>query len=329
MRYLSVLIFFTFSALAQAESAIAQAESAFAQAESAIKQAESSITFRNDVTMNAHTYLINLATDKQTLPDSLNHMDIVKDAVDAYRKEVSVKRFHFIRSRNNQVSGITNQLLQTGSLPADSCESLCEKLSKFIPLYKNAVWPEVKAYNQQWIAEAKQLIDQYGNAMEAQIDKLLITPLIPTRHTIYVIENIDRGASTSGREPVSVMSSRNPQYQGLFVLEMIYHEIAHTWSTGRNSRLQTGLKEVFDNSQTQVPRSLWHVIHFYTVGHVTRELLKADGIQYTPYAETNGVYGGRWAVLLPPVEKHWTEYLEGRTSMDEALNAIHQHFSSL
>jgi hypothetical protein len=77
----------------------------------------------------------------------------------------------------------------------------------------------------------------------------------------------------------------------------------------------------------EIPPGLWHDVIFYTAGHLTRERL---GPQYVPYAERpeNHLFEGHAATTLDALAREWQPYLDGRTNLESAVDALVLAFPS-
>ena len=288
-------------------------------------KAEPNIKFHNDIRINAHTFLIEVALGSKELPKEIKDKKETIEAVNAYSAIVSSPRFHLLFS-NNEVAELTSILINSNSLKGSHCPSLCSTLLKFIPIFEASSWNLIHSENEQWIQNSNELLKKYGSKIESQLTEYFGTQLIPKLHNIYVVENINKGATTSGRKPLTIMSSTNSEYQNFNALEMIYHEVAHTYATSRDGAFRGAIKEVFGGEL--VPRDFWHVIHFYTVGFTVKKVLSEEGLNYKTYAYSYGLYTGRWSESAELIEKYWISYLEGRKTMKEALYDMKNYLAS-
>ena len=67
-------------------------------------------------------------------------------------------------------------------------------------------------------------------------------------------------------------------------------------------------------------RNPTHPFIFYTAGEVTRRLYPG----HVPYAEAGGLWARSrdFGSMLPLLHHHWQPWLDGTTSLDEALRRI-------
>ena len=103
----------------------------------------------------------------------------------------------------------------------------------------------------------------------------------------------------------------NPGNQGLHGFEIMFHEAMHQWDEeidGRMQKIATANKLKFNDL-------LSHAMIFYTTG----EAMKTVVPSHVPYAEIAGIWKGRMGAFKPALDAHWKPYLEGKTTLDEAL----------
>jgi len=284
---------------------------------------EQRIQFSNDLSLNAHIYLVSLAQGARTLPLTLTAYELkqTNDAIEQYRKEVNQNGFHIVRS-DSHVATMTSNLYKDTGLDGSACVDSCIALKQFLPVYQNYVWPDQQKINHAWIRNAETKLKHYGIEIEHQLKSAFDTTLIPTTHQIDLVDFIENGATTSGRSPNTLISSTNLEYRDWFALEMVFHEIAHTYASGKASPLRKTIAKTFNKEVLQRHQMIWHAIHFYTVGFVVKAVLSKAEPGYPTYGVQNNVYDRSWSVYLPLIETHWTKYLQGQLSMEKALESI-------
>ncbi|TDF35164.1 hypothetical protein EYS14_22570 [Alteromonadaceae bacterium M269] len=284
---------------------------------------EERILFSNDLALNAHIYLISAAQGVRSLPTNLSNEELkqANTALTRYKQDTAQRRFHIVRAEGH-VATMTANLYSNMDINSQECIDSCIVLKQFMPIYQKYIWPQQNQTNTDWIENAKPRLQQYGAEIEDQLNQLFQTAIIPNEHKVDLVDYIDRGATTSGRTPNTLLSSTDEGYRDWHALEMIFHEIAHTYASGRSSPLRKGIAGKFNSEALKKHRRIWHAIHFYTVGYVTKEVISDVAPNYTTYAITNNVYGRSWSIYLPLIQKHWTRYLRGELSMDQALEYI-------
>ena len=111
---------------------------------------------------------------------------------------------------------------------------------------------------------------------------------------------------TAGRSP-----RLNPGNQGLHGFEITFHEAMHQWDEEIDARL---LKIARDN-KLKFNDLLSHAMIFYTTGEAMKTVVpRTSRTQKLP-----GSGRGGWASFKPALDAHWKPYLEGKTTLDEAL----------
>jgi len=73
-----------------------------------------------------------------------------------------------------------------------------------------------------------------------------------------------------------------------------------------------------------VPPQLWHAVLFYNAGELTRRTLQEDGVAgYVEYAVRQDVYPKLCgAGCRELVAKHWDPRLDGKLSIEKALDGL-------
>jgi hypothetical protein len=105
--------------------------------------------------------------------------------------------------------------------------------------------------------------------------------------------------------------------QGLWTLELVFHEASHHWDQQLMKAIADAAKQVGVNS----PPDLWHALLFFNAGQITADTLAAAGVR--DYV----LYMARGKVFARPgwhesIAKHWVQFLAGKVSRDEAILRI-------
>ena len=167
-------------------------------------------------------------------------------------------------------------------------------------------------------------IELYGEKIEKKLKLLFQSELITKNvHLVDVVykPGTKQGAYTSSRSSQTVINSTTKDSQAWFSLEIIYHEISHAVSVSRHSKLRNLITSVFKRNGLEDEIGIWHPLQFYTVGEVVKEAITAQAPNYMPYANYNGLYNGSWD-YESIITKHWKPYLEGKVTMEIAINNI-------
>jgi len=287
--------------------------------------------FHSGFLINLHSFLLDAASHKgkldaeawQFLPSdaemkSLNEVVAFYEANYAKRDALFDETMIEIKIALS-VADDSRQDIAGLNLPSD----LAEQLRKAAPIYARCLWLSQDKFNRDWIRQIKALDTRYGAEIQAGIEHYLAHeyPIGPIREDVVVADGEWAGAYTTTEPMQTVISSGKPTYQGLAALEMLYHESSHIHVTDTvQDKIADDLKAMKQSGDS----SLWHAVQFYTVGEVTREVLKRrDNIDYQPFALKNGVYThGTWSVFLPLILASWAPYMNGDMGMNEALKQM-------
>jgi hypothetical protein len=206
-----------------------------------------------------------------------------------------------------------------GAAPLDP--ELKLTLERLAPIYRAHWWPEHDAANRAWIAALQPLLASHGEALARRVAGAYgkSWPSAPVPVDVAVSAG-PVGAYTTARPTHTTIASTHPGLRGLAALEVAFHEASHAWGLV----IQTAIAKAAAARQKTVPPQLWHAVLFHTAGESTRRTLAADGIEgYVEYAVSQDVYvklcgdGCRERVA-----EHWDPHLDGRTSIEAALDAL-------
>jgi hypothetical protein len=192
-------------------------------------------------------------------------------------------------------------------------------LERLMPIYQKHWWPEHDRVNRMWIAAVQPLLERHGTALSQAITRTYDTtwPRNPVPVDLSVTAG-PAGAYTTGPPTHVTISSSDPSYQGLAVLEMLFHESSHSPVSDLFQRVRQAASE----QKVSVPPQLWHGVLFYTAGELTTRELKAHGIAYTQYAG-EGLYTNLCgAGCREKIAEYWTPRLDGKRSIADALSAL-------
>ena len=281
--------------------------------------------FHSAFLMNLHHFLYDMAVHKEKLAHVEWQITPTQDEITALAKAVnfyavnyasleirddpplvSIKRALSVEDSRHDLTGL--------GLPAD----LAAVLESVAPVYAKSLWPVHDKSNRAWITQASALDTAYGAEIQTAIEHHMAAqfPSLPIRVDLVFDTGSRQGAYTDEQ---TVMPSGRADYQKLASLEMLYHEASHTTVTAPleealSARLGTGRNRDSD---------LWHVVQFYTVGAVTRDVLAKHGeLGYQPYADKRGLYKGYWSPLMPAVETAWPDHMAGKTDLQQAVRQM-------
>ena len=184
---------------------------------------------------------------------------------------------------------------------------LLEALSKAAPIYRDVWWTRHDAANRKWLGELQPLIERYGSKIVPQLAAAFQHPWPTGKLRVEIVAYANfGGAYTTEDPPLIAMSSLDPEQQGDDALEELFHECSH---------LMMGTVE---RARKGISREVSHTILFYTVGEVLRRTVP----DHVPYAIRYGVWQRGWTKNFDVLKLDWQPYLDGETSMAEALDRI-------
>jgi hypothetical protein len=192
-------------------------------------------------------------------------------------------------------------------------------LERLMPVYRTHVWPQHDRANREWIAAIAPLVDRFGAAISQSIAGAygLAWPAEPMHVDLSVVAG-PVGAFSVNRH--ITISSSDPSYRGYRGLEMVFHEASH--GLGLFEALIQPLNRMAAEQKLTVPSQLWHSVLFYTAGEMTMRELKANGIEYSPYANAALYDTMCGAGCLARIREHWTPRLDGKRSVIESLSTL-------
>ena len=120
---------------------------------------------------------------------------------------------------------------------------------------------------------------------------------------------------------ITTMSCRDDGYQGLRALEMLLHESSHAVVGPNNGTVAGAIAEGAKAHGVAVPDGLWHAIIFATSSELTRRALAERGVtDYVPSSED--LFTRVWPKYRAPVEGYWFAYLDGKGTLEQAIDRI-------
>ena len=197
------------------------------------------------------------------------------------------------------------------------------------PIYREHFWPDHERTDRAYIDGmqplvgahgawfAKRLVAVYGMPLPNDAIDVDVTPAVPPF-----------GGFTQGEPPyvganaaLITLSSEDASYAGDSGVEMLFHEVSHLIV----GRVQEGLEASAKRQNRKLPPRLWHDLVFYTAGHLTQERL---GPTYVPYAErpSSRLFDGPNDPTVIVLRRAWQPYLDGRVTMDAAIDALAASF---
>ena len=190
-------------------------------------------------------------------------------------------------------------------------------LLRAAPLYAAHWWSAHDAWNRDWIRTVQAERSRVGACAEPRLAHLLrgawSSEPIPVDATVYANWF---GAFTVVDPPHVTLSSNGVGNQGISGYESLLHEAAHTLLRG----VDTTLRDTGETLGRRVPRQTAHLLLFYTVGSVMRELVQ----DYVPNGRRFGIWDQNATARAEYRRFHtlWWPWLGGRVEFEEAIHGL-------
>ena len=282
--------------------------------------------FHNAFLMNLHHFLYSLAVHKNTLSSVEWQGTPTKDELGTLRKAVDFYRINYasLGIREDRTMIRIKRALSVEDTRRDaSClglpPALAAELDAVAPIYAKNFWPVHDQSNLKWIKDVEALNTLYGAEIQTAIERDMGAqfPLEPIRVDVVFDTGSRQGAYTDEQ---TVIPSARVDYQNLASLEMLYHEASHTTVTAPlEEAISSRLKATGRNADSD----LWHVVQFYTVGAITRDVLARHGkLGYQPYADKRGLYTSHWSPYMPVIDAVWLDHMAGKLDLLQAAQQM-------
>lgn len=183
------------------------------------------------------------------------------------------------------------------------------------PVYRKVWWPRHDARNRAWILQLRPQIARYGPQIVQQLTSAFQHSWRtgPLRVEVVAYANW-AGAFTTDDPPLITMSSLNEEHAGADGLEQLFHECSHLMMGTVDVSLGAHAKTLGKD----LSRDVSHTILFYTVGEVVSRIVPG----HVPYAVHYGVWQRGWTKNYDLLKLYWQPYLDGKATMDEAIDRL-------
>jgi hypothetical protein len=191
-------------------------------------------------------------------------------------------------------------------------------------MYRSHWWTADDQANRFFIGYAAAMMRDTGGAL-VRAHEAVYRAKWPERIRVYITPaGGPFGAYTVvGRSGgvITTMSSRDPGYTGLRVVEMLLHESSHAIVNPNNGPVATAIAAAAGKHGVEVPRDLWHAILFATSSELTRRALAVRGVpDYIP--SSIDLFTRAWPRYREPVEKYWIPYVNGQGTLEDAIDHV-------
>jgi hypothetical protein len=262
---------------------------------------------------------------------SVKEQTIWREAVAAYAAGVSKKDIVF----DTPLPAVTHALARAGDArsltKAEIDPAIGTILQRVAPIYRKTWWKQHQDANRQWQKSIQALIDRHGAAVLAFITNAYKMQWPAAGFPVHVSGYANWAGAYSTTGNLLVMSSQNPELQGLYGFETAFHEGMHQW----DEPIFEALRQQAIKLNKFFPRGLSHSLIFFTAGEAVRRVVGNErngppkrrtvgtsDSDYVPYAEKYGVWQRGMATFKVALEETWKPYLDGRGTRDEAFAAL-------
>jgi hypothetical protein len=238
-----------------------------------------------------------------------------RDVVAYYAREISRNEIGFgpLVPYNYRLAATPDDAPPPPELPA----ALRDALLKAAPIYRTVWWQRHDGGNREWIAGLRVLLGRHGEVIGAELarafraDWELRVPVQVVRWAMWA------GAYMTEDPTLVHMSSAYAGHEGGGGLEMVFHEAGHALIV---PTVDAAIRREAEVQQRRVAEwDISHAILFFTAGYATRVAIP----DHVPYTQ-------RWGLdtrgSLPPhlalAREHWSAYLRGERSFEDALRAM-------
>jgi hypothetical protein len=232
-------------------------------------------------------------------------------AVGYYDRELASRDLLFNRGMRE-----IKTALVAGSLSSDAMgQGLRAVLEGAGPVYRRHFWASHDRVNRAWIQATVERFRIIAPETIPRLETLYGEKWFttPVRVDIVWVGNRQGAYTTNGPTHVTI-SSGDPENTGWTAVETIFHEVSHTLVLPTQEALGRAL-----GARLRDHGVLWHVIQFYLTGAAVQGVLRARGIEYTPYMYSTGLVDRAWSRYRKPVEESWEPYVRGTITRDQAI----------
>ena len=192
--------------------------------------------------------------------------------------------------------------------------AVAEALDRAAPIYRKGWWPRHRDANRKWLQSMQEPLKKYGPQLLTYVTRVYQEPWMAGGFPVNISGWTGWSGAYSTYDSLLVIATLNPGNQGLHGFEIMFHEAMHQWDEEIDARLL----KIARANKLKFNDLLSHAMIFYTTG----EAMKTVVPSHVPYAEIAGIWKGRMGAFKPALDAHWKPYLEGKTTLDEALLAL-------
>ena len=237
-----------------------------------------------------------------------------RSAVAAYASTLSKLEAVFDRPLYDVTNAVRRAAADRAADTLQIDVAVAAALDRAAPIYRKAWWPRHREANRKWLASMQDPLKKYGPQILAYVTRAYQEPWMAGGFPVNISAFSNWSGAYSTYDSLLVIATMNPGNQGLYGFEIMFHEAMHQWDEEIDARLL----KIARANKLKFNDLLSHAMIFYTTG----EAMKTVVPSHVPYAEVAGIWKGRMGAFKPALDTHWKPYLDGTTSLDEALLAL-------
>ena len=208
--------------------------------------------------------------------------------------------------------------------PPDVIPGIARHLAAAMPVYLETWWPEHDRTNRSWVNFVIGDVLRYEAEWVETATRVWGGRWLEGRLRVdaSAYANWAGGYTSNGPAHTVLWSADETNNEGLYGLELVFHESGHMSSVAAPTRRLVA--EIFRDAGVEEPRNLRHALIFATAGELVRGIAASRGLpEHVPYVVREGLTGFRgWAEIWPAVERHWMPVVHGTADPAAALRAI-------
>ena len=234
-----------------------------------------------------------------------------RQSVSAYASSLSKLDAVFDRDLYNVANAVRRASPDRDARDLQIDVTVAAALDRAAPIYRKAWWTRHRESNRKWVQSMQAPLQKYGPQILAYVTRVYQEPWMTGGFPVNASGWTNWSGAYSTYDSLLVIATMNPGNQGLHGFEITFHEAMHQWDEEIDARLS----KIARANKLKFNDLLSHAMIFYTTG----EAMKSVVPSHVPYAEVAGIWKGRMGAFKPALDAHWKPYLDGRTSLDEAL----------
>ncbi|HKE84155.1 MAG TPA: hypothetical protein VKB50_10385 [Vicinamibacterales bacterium] len=227
-----------------------------------------------------------------------------------------------------ELAGLVDRALLTDPQDLTTLDAFARARDEAGPAYRQCKWSAQNAANRAWVDRLQPLLRKHSSALGEQLPKLFQTPWRGLPFRVDVVDQVgfsggNSASDDSGRMHILV-SSTNPDNQGLSALEVVFHEACH-FLAQPGGPLSNALNTAAKTAGVTLPPDVLHQVHFFIAGEAVRRSFERAGQPYTPYLYSLKLFSDGFREAARRI---WPAYMDGTRTLDQAAAELVAAFKS-